>query len=83
MFKIRKLRCSFCRKDESQVAKLVAGPRVYICDECVSVASALMSDNTTSSLANEAKLSTWSRLLDSVRRLWKGHARVIGSMTEI
>jgi ATP-dependent Clp protease ATP-binding subunit ClpX len=30
----RKLRCSFCRRDESQVAKLVAGPRVYICDRC-------------------------------------------------
>jgi len=28
------LRCSFCRRDESQVAKLVAGPRVYICDRC-------------------------------------------------
>src|SRR5258707_890687 len=27
----RRLRCSFCGKDESKVAKLVAGPRVYIC----------------------------------------------------
>jgi hypothetical protein len=30
----RKLRCSFCHRDQSQVAKLVAGPRVYICDRC-------------------------------------------------
>jgi ClpX C4-type zinc finger protein len=30
----RKLRCSFCRRDQAQVAKLVAGPRVYICDRC-------------------------------------------------
>jgi ATP-dependent protease Clp ATPase subunit len=30
----RTLRCSFCGRDESQVAKLVAGPRVYICDRC-------------------------------------------------
>jgi hypothetical protein len=30
----RKLACSFCGRDESQVAKLVAGPRVYICDRC-------------------------------------------------
>ena len=29
-----KLRCSFCHRDNSQVAKLVAGPRVYICDRC-------------------------------------------------
>lgn len=30
----RKLRCSFCRRPDSQVAKLVAGPGVYICDRC-------------------------------------------------
>jgi len=29
-----KRRCSFCRRDESRVAKLVAGPWVYICDRC-------------------------------------------------
>jgi ATP-dependent protease Clp ATPase subunit len=27
--------CSFCRKSDGQVKKLVAGPAVYICDECV------------------------------------------------
>ena len=36
------LRCSFCKKTEDQVEKLVAGPDVYICDECVTVASRLM-----------------------------------------
>jgi ATP-dependent Clp protease ATP-binding subunit ClpX len=30
----RKLRCSFCHRPDSEVAKLVAGPRVYICDRC-------------------------------------------------
>ena len=30
----RKLACSFCGKGEANVAKLVAGPRVYICDQC-------------------------------------------------
>jgi hypothetical protein len=30
-----KLICSFCRKDQDQVRKLIAGPSVYICDECV------------------------------------------------
>ncbi len=29
-----KLMCSFCGKGEADVAKLVAGPRVYICDRC-------------------------------------------------
>jgi ATP-dependent protease Clp ATPase subunit len=39
----RQLRCSFCGKQEHDIAKLVAGPRVRICDECVTVASRLMS----------------------------------------
>ena len=46
--RLRKLRCSFCRKTEDRVSKLVAGPRLivgpklYICNECVAVASSVM-----------------------------------------
>jgi ATP-dependent Clp protease ATP-binding subunit ClpX len=43
----RKLRCSFCGKDESEVAKLVAGPRAYICDQCVSAARRIMQDDSS------------------------------------
>lgn len=49
--RIRKLRCSFCRKTEDQVSKLVAGPKLivgpklYICNECVAVASSIMQRN--------------------------------------
>jgi ATP-dependent Clp protease ATP-binding subunit ClpX len=38
----RSLRCSFCRRSEDDVAKLVAGPRVYICDHCVAIATEMM-----------------------------------------
>jgi hypothetical protein len=31
------LRCSFCNKGEHDVQKLIAGPEVFICDECVAV----------------------------------------------
>jgi ATP-dependent Clp protease ATP-binding subunit ClpX len=31
------LRCSFCNKSQRDVKKLVAGPRVFICDECVEI----------------------------------------------
>lgn len=54
--RIRKLKCSFCRKGEDQVAKLVAGPgsllgrRIMICDECVAVASAIMRGDPPPSL---------------------------------
>ncbi|MBM3708473.1 MAG: ATP-dependent Clp protease ATP-binding subunit ClpX, partial [Actinobacteria bacterium] len=29
------LKCSFCNKSQNQVRKLIAGPGVYICDECI------------------------------------------------
>lgn len=31
----RTLHCSFCEKDQHQVKKMIAGPAVFICDECV------------------------------------------------
>jgi ribosomal protein L37AE/L43A len=34
-----KLRCSFCGRTSDQVERLVAGPSVYICDECIKNAS--------------------------------------------
>ena len=36
------LKCSFCQKSEDEVEKLVAGPDVYICDECVAIAARIM-----------------------------------------
>jgi len=35
--------CSFCRKPDNQVAKLIAGPGVYICDECVDLCRQIIS----------------------------------------
>jgi hypothetical protein len=33
------LRCSFCGKSQKQVKKLIAGPSVYICDECIDLSN--------------------------------------------
>jgi hypothetical protein len=38
----RVLRCSFCGKSESEVAKLLAGPKVYICDACIGVCNGIL-----------------------------------------
>ena len=38
------LRCSFCGKPQSQVRRLVAGPGVYICDECVEMCMDIVED---------------------------------------
>ena len=39
------LRCSFCNKDQNDVRKLIAGPTVFICDECVEVCNDIISDD--------------------------------------
>lgn len=38
------LRCSFCGKSQDQVQRLIAGPGVYICDECVEMCMDIISD---------------------------------------
>lgn len=38
------LRCSFCNKSQTEVRKLIAGPTVFICDECVRVCNDIIDD---------------------------------------
>jgi ATP-dependent Clp protease ATP-binding subunit ClpX len=40
----RELFCSFCKKSQKEVRKLIAGPSVYICDECVELCNDIISD---------------------------------------
>lgn len=39
-----KLRCSFCGKTQNQVHKLIAGPSVYICDQCIELCSEIIEE---------------------------------------
>jgi ATP-dependent Clp protease ATP-binding subunit ClpX len=39
------LRCSFCSKDQNDVRKLISGPSVFICDECVEVCNDIVADD--------------------------------------
>ena len=43
------LRCSFCNKDQNDVRKLIAGPTVFICDECVEVCNDIIADDNRES----------------------------------
>ena len=38
------LRCTFCNKTQNEVKKLIAGPNVYICDECVEICSDIIAE---------------------------------------
>ncbi|PYV92241.1 MAG: ATP-dependent Clp protease ATP-binding subunit ClpX [Acidobacteria bacterium] len=47
------LRCSFCNKSQNDVRKLIAGPTVFICDECVRVCNDIIDDDQV--VESEAK----------------------------
>jgi len=40
---LEQFRCSFCGADSRDVAKMISGPRVYICDTCIGEATAVVS----------------------------------------
>ena len=40
----RQLKCSFCGKNQEQVRRLIAGPNVYICDECVELCDEIIQE---------------------------------------
>jgi len=38
------VKCSFCGKSQKQVKKLIAGPGVYICDECIDLCNDIIEE---------------------------------------
>lgn len=40
-----KLHCSFCGKSEEEIERLIAGPKVFICNECVQICNHIISDD--------------------------------------
>ena len=80
MIRFRRLRCSFCRKNNSEVSKLVAGPRVYICDECVAIASRIMNDSHDDSPPATFEPTVWRKLAARAQQLFDGgEARRVSS----
>lgn len=56
--------CSFCGKMQDEVTRMVAGPDVFICDECIELCSRIMKEENdkTSTLQGDIKLATPSEL---------------------
>ncbi|OSO89389.1 ATP-dependent protease ATP-binding subunit ClpX [Cylindrospermopsis raciborskii CENA303] len=51
------LKCSFCGKSQEQVRKLIAGPGVYICDECVELCNEILDEELLDAANNPANSS--------------------------
>ena len=50
-----RLKCSFCGKTQDQVKKLIAGPEVYICDECVELCNEILDEEFFENKEKDAK----------------------------
>jgi ATP-dependent Clp protease ATP-binding subunit ClpX len=50
------LRCSFCNKSQREVKKLIAGPTVFICDECVDICLDIIAEDRLLEQQQETKL---------------------------
>lgn len=50
------LKCSFCGKSQDQVRKLIAGPGVYICDECIELCNEIIEEELSRTTEDPARL---------------------------
>src|SRR5471032_1896939 len=51
------LYCSFCGKSQHEVRKLIAGPSVFICDECIDLCNDIISEEATTDTGQKATKS--------------------------
>ena len=49
------LHCSFCGKSQHEVKKLIAGPSVFICDECIDLCNDIIRDEVLPETEREAR----------------------------
>ncbi|WP_438872716.1 ClpX C4-type zinc finger protein [Paractinoplanes pyxinae] len=53
--------CSFCAKPSQDVEKVIAGPGVYICNECVGLCNEILRSPEEDPLESGARLSVWEQ----------------------
>ena len=72
--------CSFCGKSQHEVPKLIAGPAVFICDECVNLCSEIVEEKRDNpdpaTRTREIRLEELKQLRADVARLHEGLARI-------
>ncbi len=77
------VRCSFCAKPSSEVEKVIAGPGVYICSECVGLCNDILGAERRKSAGPTAELAAWDesmtdgQILDLLPRI-----AAVGAQTE-
>jgi ATP-dependent Clp protease ATP-binding subunit ClpX len=75
--------CSFCAKPGTEVEKVIAGPGVYICNECVGLCNDILRTEEQQQPGSDARLSAWEegmadeQILDQLPRI-----AAVGAQTE-
>jgi ATP-dependent Clp protease ATP-binding subunit ClpX len=57
------VRCSFCAKPSTEVQKLIAGPGVYICNECVGLCGDILRDEQHKPAGSGTQLPPWDETM--------------------
>ncbi len=65
----RNICCSFCNKPQDEAAKLIAGPGVYICDECVNLCMSILEEEVFGKKFKNKKASKISAVLPKPREI--------------
>lgn len=68
-----RLKCSFCGKTQDQVKKLIAGPEVYICDECVELCNEILDEEFLDTKDKESKETVEGETKDELKDIPKPH----------
>lgn len=77
------VRCSFCAKPASEVEKVIAGPGVYICNECVGLCGDILQEERRKPAGPAAQVPAWDesmtdeQILDLLPRI-----AAVGAQTE-
>jgi len=71
MFVKRRLACSFCKRSHRDVEKLVAGPDVFICDRCVTIAADIMREGYSPPAAPAfERRGVFARIASKIRKMF-------------
>lgn len=65
----KSVRCSFCGKPQEQVEKLIAGPGVYICDECVDLCAGIICGEEDNSRSRSKKVKIEEKVIPKPREI--------------